>query len=255
MTQHTRRPPFSIVSITRNNLDGLAATFASIQAQTVQELHEWIVVDGASSDGTVDYLRGMNALTATWTSRPDEGIYDAMNAAIDRTRGDHLIFLNAGDRLAHSEVLDQLHQELLSRPDRAVRLGWYELQATTDSRPLLRSSRPPGYMRHGLPTSHQAILYPREVFEHWRYDKSYGICGDYALTAAIWKSGYPFARIRVTIASFTRDGISSRSQRALSTEAEIVQRKILHLPAWQRSLSRGFRWINTLGLRALGRLG
>jgi putative colanic acid biosynthesis glycosyltransferase len=255
ITQCISRVPFSIISVTRNNLQGLATTFVSIRAQTVLGLHEWIVVDGASSDGTVDFLRSMPALAAIWTSRPDDGIYDAMNRAIERASGEYLIFLNAGDRLAHPEVLAQLHQVLLSRPDPSVRLGWYKLHVAPGSRPLLRSSRAPSYLRHGLPTSHQAILYPRGIFDHLRYDKSYKICGDYALTAAIWKSGYPFTRIPVTIASFTRDGVSTRSQRTLSTEATTVQREILHLPTWQRTLSRGFRSVNAVGLRVLGRLG
>lgn len=254
MTQCIRVAPFSIISITRNNLHGLATTFSSIQVQSVQGLHEWIVVDGDSSDGTVDFLRSLPTLAAIWTSRPDDGIYDAMNRAIERASGDYLIFLNAGDRLAHPEVLDQLHRVLLSQPDPSVRLGWYMLHVAPGSRALLRGSRPPSYLRHGLPTSHQAILYPRRIFDHLRYDESYKICGDYALTAEIWKSGYPFTRIPVTVASFTRDGVSTRSQRTLSSEAALVQREILHLPAWQRTLSRGFRSVNAMGLRVLGRL-
>jgi putative colanic acid biosynthesis glycosyltransferase len=254
MTRCFTKAPFSIITVTLNNMRGLATTFASIEAQTVQGLHEWIVIDGASTDGTVDFLHSMPPFAAIWVSRPDDGIYDAMNKAIERAHGEYLIFLNAGDRLAHRDVLDQLRHGLLSRPDRSVWLGRYELCAAPGSRPLLRKSRPPSYLRHGLPTSHQAILYPREIFDHLRYDKSYEICGDYALTAAIWRSGYPFTRIPVTIASFTRDGVSAHSQRTLSTEATQVQREILQLPTWQTALSRGRRWVNTVGLQVLGRL-
>jgi putative colanic acid biosynthesis glycosyltransferase len=244
------KPMFSIVSVTRNNLDGLCATFDSIRRQTVRDLHEWIVVDGASTDETVRFLRKVSPMP-NWTSTPDGGIYDAMNRAIERASGDYLLFLNAGDRLAHPEVLCRLHHELDEHPNRSVRLGRYELQTSKGGRHLLRYSRSAGYMWHGLPTSHQAILYPVEVFEDVRYDPSYAICGDYALTASIWRRGYPFTNVPVTIASFTRDGVSSKSSRKLSAEARMVQRDILRLPIWERVLSSGLRMTNTLGLRAL----
>jgi putative colanic acid biosynthesis glycosyltransferase len=256
MTQQLRRVPLSLVTVTRNNIGGLTATLDSIKAQTTTQLsYEWVVIDGASTDGTLDLLRRSSPLVTKWTSGPDLGIYDAMNTAIERANGEYLLFLNAGDRLAHPQVLDQIHRELIRRPDRSVRLGRYELYAAQGCRPVLRRPRPPRYLLHGLPTSHQAILYPHEVFNHVRYDESYRICGDYALTAAIWRSGYPFSRIPITIASFTRDGVSSRSHRTLSAEAALVQREVLRLPAWERTLSRGLRWLNRMALHALRWLG
>ncbi len=84
---------FSVITVTRNNLVGLRRTHESLRIQSCGD-YEWIVVDGASDDGTADYLKKTGA---NWVSEPDRGIYDAMNKGIARAQGRWLIFMNAGD--------------------------------------------------------------------------------------------------------------------------------------------------------------
>ncbi|MEC9236563.1 MAG: glycosyltransferase, partial [Pseudomonadota bacterium] len=75
----TTRPLYSIITITKDNLDGLKATEASIRTLNTDD-YEWVIIDGASTDGTVEYLKTLNGVT--YISEPDGGIYDAMNKAI-----------------------------------------------------------------------------------------------------------------------------------------------------------------------------
>lgn len=101
-------PLFSIITVTLNNLPGLRKTRDSVTAQQFQDF-EWLVVDGGSSDGSVEFLQDC---TANFTSAPDKGPFDAMNKGLERARGQYLLFLNAGDTLAAPDVLRQIAQRI-----------------------------------------------------------------------------------------------------------------------------------------------
>lgn len=102
-------PKFSIVTVVRDDCAGLQHTWESIALQSFREF-EWIVVDGASSDGTTDWLGGLEDGRVIWRSEPDDGIYDAMNKGTAMCTGDVVLYLNAGDALAGSSVLDLVAQ-------------------------------------------------------------------------------------------------------------------------------------------------
>src|SRR5262245_38437900 len=92
-----QRPLFSIVTITYNDLAGFRETAASVAGQTFKNF-EWIVVDGGSTDGTLDFLDVFPRRPDQRISEPDKGIYDAMNKGIERASGVYTIFMNGGDR-------------------------------------------------------------------------------------------------------------------------------------------------------------
>lgn len=100
-----RNPTISVVTVVRNNLPGLKITAGSVAAQTYSEV-EHIIVDGNSTDGTLQWLDD-NPLghSMPWVSESDTGIYDAMNKGLARANGDLIIFLNGGDSFANQDVL------------------------------------------------------------------------------------------------------------------------------------------------------
>ena len=112
----------SIITINRNNAKGLRMTMDSVFKQTYCDF-EYIVIDGASTDGSVDVIREMsapfnegmncdkslnNALSFYWTSEPDSGIYEAMNKGIKKAKGEYCLFLNSGDFLITPNVLERV---------------------------------------------------------------------------------------------------------------------------------------------------
>lgn len=122
----------SIITITYNNLAGLRKTAESVLAQTVADF-EWIIVDGASTDGTKEYLDSIkaryvldqadaadNLQTCKFTnlhivSEPDSGIYNAMNKGIRLAHGEYIQILNAGDCLAAADVTERMLAALAER--------------------------------------------------------------------------------------------------------------------------------------------
>ncbi len=99
-------PLFSIITVTYNAAGTIRATLESVDAQTCG-LYEHIIMDGCSSDQTLDIVASAHNPRRRTISRPDDGIYDAMNHAISEAKGDYLIFLNSGDRFHAPDILDK----------------------------------------------------------------------------------------------------------------------------------------------------
>ena len=105
----------SIITINYNNADGLRRTVDSVAAQTYRNI-EHIIVDGASTDGSVNVIReyesanhsSAHPLTVIWSSEPDKGVYNAMNKGICKATGDYIQILNSGDILAAPDVTERM---------------------------------------------------------------------------------------------------------------------------------------------------
>lgn len=99
----------SIVTINRNNVAGLERTLKSVAAQTIKEF-EYVIVDGASMDGSVEAIRRFEPQLAhiKWVSEPDSGIYNAMNKGIRMATGDYIQVINSGDIMAADTVVERM---------------------------------------------------------------------------------------------------------------------------------------------------
>lgn len=95
----------SIITVNLNNKDGLQKTIDSVISQTFKDF-EWIVIDGGSTDGSKELIEKYSEFISYWVSEPDKGIYNAMNKGIRVAKGEYLQFLNSGDYLMASDVLD-----------------------------------------------------------------------------------------------------------------------------------------------------
>ena len=103
----------SIITINWNNAAGLEKTISSVAAQTCKEF-EYVIVDGASTDGSVDVIKNHESEIAhlQWVSEPDKGIYNAMNKGIRMASGDYIQILNSGDILANPNVVEMMYKTL-----------------------------------------------------------------------------------------------------------------------------------------------
>ena len=99
----------SIITINRNNAAGLEKTIRSVASQTFKEF-EYIVVDGASTDGSVDVIKKLESEFShlKWVSEPDKGIYNAMNKGLRMATGEYVQILNSADCLATTDVTEKM---------------------------------------------------------------------------------------------------------------------------------------------------
>lgn len=95
----------SIVTICYNNQEGLRKTAQTVVEQTYENI-EWIVIDGGSTDGSVDVIKKYSDKISYWVSEKDNGIYNAMNKGLERTTGDYIMFLNSGDYLIDRNIIE-----------------------------------------------------------------------------------------------------------------------------------------------------
>ena len=103
----------SVITINMNNRKGLERTIKSVVCQIFADF-EYIVIDGASVDGSADVIREYADKIHYWISEPDTGIYNAMNKGILQAKGDYCLFLNSGDALYTTTVLEEVFNQNFS---------------------------------------------------------------------------------------------------------------------------------------------
>ena len=220
---------FSVLTVTRNNLKGLERTVRSLQSQSFRDW-EWVVVDGASVDGSQQFLQ-TSGLALTLLSEPDSGIYDAMNKATRLATGEYVVYLNAGDRLALPGTLGTVAKVLqeVGSTKPAMLFGGATLVAASGGRYYRKPRDCFSYIARGLPAIHQATYFLRAALPTDPYDVSYRVCGDYALVASLVASRPNVAYLGDSLALFDTSGVSSQYPGALLSESMRVRREILLL--------------------------
>lgn len=192
----TNQPLFSVITVTRNNLSGLQKTHKSILCQTCED-YQWIVIDGASNDGTSDFLRTKNA---HWISEPDNGIYDAMNKGMTQAQGKYLIFMNAGDCFATCGTLALIQKQAQRDPD-FIYGDAFEDKNYKKARSHLKINR-------GMITHHQSMIYKAPLEP---YDTRYAIAADYDATRRFLRNALHITYIPKPVCLFETGGISQQN--------------------------------------------
>lgn len=212
-------PRVSVAVVTRNAEAEIAGTLRSIVAQTL--VPEIIVVDGASTDGTVAACEPFRERIARLVSEPDGGPYPAMNKAARLASGDHILFMNAGDCFASPDALTGLFEHAPADADlvyghhfyrrisglmewhRAADLAFVHRQVTT--------GRINFHTIAGMPC-HQATATRRALLVQEGYDTSYRIAADHARVHRILAQGGTYHHSDVTVAIYTEGGLSAQQQ-------------------------------------------
>ncbi|MDR1535550.1 MAG: glycosyltransferase [Planctomycetota bacterium] len=237
------RPLFSVVTVCKDAAGVIGGTCESVAGQTFGNF-EWIVVDGASSDGTAEALSGYRRRMAHFLSEPDGGAYHAMNKGLALARGEYLIFMNGGDAFAADTVLAQVVAAGLS----AEVVYGNEVKVYPDGEEEVCSSRPAeGISRlafaghNGIP--HQAAFIRRELFDRFGpYDQGLRIVADWEKWIVFAAGGCSFAKLELAVSRFRMGGVSTSGERRREMEAEKREVRRRHFtPAEVRKGRRLFK--------------
>jgi len=188
------RPLITIITPVLNAKETLESSILSVVSQNCDNF-EYIIVDGGSTDGTLEILRKHESSIDYWISEPDRGIYDAMNKSIQLARGRWVCFLGADDTLCDS--LPTVTPFLCD--DQTV---YYGNVFMTGSKRLYEGSFGPWKLsRHNI--CQQAIFYPRDLFEVRQFDLRYKLLSDWEFNMRTYSdSRFKFQFIPVTIANY-----------------------------------------------------
>jgi glycosyltransferase involved in cell wall biosynthesis len=197
---HVPSPRLTIGIVTLNAADVLEAALVSVLRHKCAAL-ELVVMDGGSTDATLQILQRHDAGIDLWRSEPDAGIYDAMNKLLRAATGDWLLFLGADDELLASP------QQLLQHcrhPD-AVYYGDVRIRSSGQ----VSGGHFSRYRLMQQNICHQSVLYPRSVYKAKSYDVCCGLLADHRYNIEVMGGGTPFVHIPEVVSVFNDAGRSS----------------------------------------------
>jgi glycosyltransferase involved in cell wall biosynthesis len=212
-------PRLTIITVCLNSGDTLEDTIRSVIAQDAQDI-EYVILDGGSTDGTVDIIKRYSPYIAYWQSVPDAGVYFAMNAALEYARGDFVLFLNSDDTLASNDAISRM---LAKIPDDADVVyghhiyrradGLEELHRAADFETtwtrLKRGDLWYDWLA-GIP-AHQATAIRRTLIGDLRFDTRYKIAADHDLLFRCRGSGKQFFNCDELVAIYVGGGFSAKN--------------------------------------------
>ena len=195
----------SIITINLNNKTGLQKTIDSIIAQTYKDF-EWIIIDGGSTDGSVELIKEISQHLNYWVSEPDNGIYNAMNKGVRVVHGEYFLFLNSGDYLYDNNVLMKVIP-LLREMDFYV---GNELQDDIVVRSNISTLEKMFYTLTTASLPHQSTFINRRVFlKYGLYREDLRACSDwYMFYKAIIMGNATVENLNFIISVFDTNGIS-----------------------------------------------
>lgn len=233
-------PKFSIITVTYNAAKVLEDTIQSIVTQTYKNM-EYIVVDGGSTDGTLDLIQKYKEHIHTVVSEPDRGLYDAMNKGIRLATGDYLCFLNAGDGLHEDDTLQLMVHSLVpgqELPD--VLYGETDIVDNEGHFLHKRRLAAPEVLtwrsfQKGMLVCHQAFFARRDRVEP--YDLQYRFSADFDWCIRIMKKSKVLHNTHLTLIDYLNEGMTTRNHRASLKERF-------------RIMAKHYGWISTVAHHA-----
>lgn len=171
-------PKISIVTVSYNQAEFLERTILSVLNQNYPNL-EYIIIDGGSTDGSVEIIKKYEKYLAYWVSEHDKGIYDAMNKGIDLASGDFINFLNCGDYYVSLEALKSFVSEIkdLNKVYFARAIIEAEKESIRWKLPGEGVNISKWLSKYRTP-NHQAILYPKLYYKNHFYEPSFKYFSD-----------------------------------------------------------------------------
>lgn len=211
-----KKPKITVVTVCYNAVKEIERTMQSVLNQTYPNI-EYIIIDGASTDGTVDVIKKYADRLAYWVSEPDKGIYDAMNKGIKHATGEWLYFIGAGDVLHENFVFDKA-------------VAHFTMMDTVYYGDVIFNQINKKYwgkfnrIKLGIGNiCHQCIFYPRSVYTKYKYETKYRIFADYVYNINLYGL-YKFNYIDVVIANYDTVGVSYTSK---DSEFSNVKRSLI----------------------------
>ena len=220
MQSTKEKPLVSIVTAVLNAAESLERAINSVLTQTYSNI-EHIVIDGESSDGSLDIIRLYQDQLADWISEPDRGIYDALNKGISRARGEWIYFLGADDFLYDDKVIEEIFSE--KQYEQVLLFG----DVFYDNGRRFRSRL--GWEINTRNTiHHQSAFYRKELFNEFEYDAYLSVLSDYELNYRIYRQDLKHRYLSRVIAVHGISGASRMiSNRRVYVEMYRVRKKLI----------------------------
>lgn len=195
----------TIATVTYNAEDLLEETILSVINQSYENI-EYIIIDGASTDKTIDIIKKYEDKISYWASEPDEGIYFAMNKAIEKASGEWINFMNAGDTFF---MLDSVAY-VMKQKDQGAELIYGDYQIKENS--VIRKARDKSQWYTYMPFCHQTLFTRTSIMKDELFDTSFKLAADHNFILKMYCAEKKFEYIEKTIAVFEAGGYAESNR-------------------------------------------
>jgi glycosyltransferase involved in cell wall biosynthesis len=276
--EDARFPSVAVVTVCLNARNEIEKTIRSVVAQDYPGL-EYVILDGGSTDGTVDVIRQFEPSLAFWTSSPDGGVYPAMQKSLDHVRSEWVLFMNAGDYFSSRDALRRLFS---AAPKAAEVIYGHHVYRHTNGADELRLASDFGWLWSELqagqfdveyPTgfpAHQATAIRTRLLRTLKFDPLFRIAADHDLLWRALRSGASFFAADEIISVYVGGGISAKQMERCKQEWCVIALRYGPRTGWPRFRNcsyseaieaieldygnRGDRFVERLGATSFGRI-
>ncbi|QJD96758.1 glycosyltransferase [Mucilaginibacter robiniae] len=218
------KPRLSVITVVYNNVQDIERTVKSVIHQTYDNI-EYIVVDGQSTDGTLDVLYRYQIVFSQFISEKDAGIYDAMNKGLALATGDYVIFMNSGDEFYATDTVARVFATELNAD---IYYGETEMiDANGNSLGQRRHQAPQQFtwrsFKYGMSISHQAIYIRRALTQP--YNRQYALSADIDWILQAAKQARKIVNVHAYVAKYLVGGMSKKKHRQSLLERFAIMRQ------------------------------
>ena len=203
-TSTPEHPLITVVTVVYNGTATLEQTIQSVVNQTYDNV-EYIIIDGASTDRTLDIVRKYEDKIDYWQSEPDKGIYDAMNKGIELATGEYVALLNSGDWY-EKDAIAEIVRNIRENP--SVDIFYGLMRVLSENREALWIYGYGHKILNNFMISHPASFVRRKIYLKYKYNVQYCSAADYDLFLTFYQHGYSFSFIEKILTNYLLGGMS-----------------------------------------------
>ena len=201
-------PVISVITVVKNGEKYLEQTIKSVIDQTYPNI-EYIIVDGGSTDNTLDIIQKYKNKIDCWISEGDKGIYDGMNKGIDLAKGEWINFMNAGDKFYKNDIIERIF--FGKNYDVDFIYGDCEIVYNPKFSRIQQAGEVKNLWK-GMIFSHQSLFTRRGVFKKYKFNINNKIGADFEFIYNCYINKYKFYNLHFPVAENLAGGLSDRDR-------------------------------------------
>lgn len=212
----------SVITVVFNDVNSIESTILSIINQSLFDNTELIIIDGGSTDGTVEIIKKYDKYISKWVSQKDNGVYHAMNKGIEMASGIWVNFMNSGDSFHNNYVLEKIGDcDLLKYDILYGSTNCFKRDLNYFSIPLALKE-----INNKMVFCHQSSFVKRDVLNKYKFDLNYKIASDYNLFYKLFDEGFQFYELNYCLSNYNIElGISTTNYFLLEKERLLINGK------------------------------
>ena len=218
----TEYPLITVVTVALEAKTNLEKTIRSVAEQDYDKI-EYLVVDGGSTDGSIDVIKQFSSVISKWVSEKDDGIYTAMNKGIRMASGDFVCFLNAGDVFVNSSIISKVVEAVRLLPALPEIVYGNILVRKPTGELVERIAKAP-CNSHRMYFCHQSAFVQLALLKHYSFDNRYKLSADLKFFKQCYKDNKHFYKLDFPVVIYDTNGLSHvNRERGLRENIAVVR--------------------------------